>query len=488
MRYREHIRRKYAAISRHLGTLLIGVAVCLLLPMFVPIWFPGEFRHVVPFLIASAGAGILGLLFKFVGRKAGDVPLSLPEGGIIVLIGWLLAIIFSALPLTLFGPLSFALALFESVSGWTTTGLSVMDVRATPNILLMWRSLMQFAGGAGLAIIMLSAIVGPAGRGVSEAEGRSEQLLPNVRHSANLVVRIYLGYAVAGILLYIGAGMTVFDAINHSFCSLSTGGFSTRVESIGYYNSVAVEVITMILMFLGAANFAMHYVLLKGKVRTFFRNGEVRLTGVLFAAFVPIVLFLVAWPMYSAGRAIRVSLFAVVSALTTTGYSTVSYTHWSDFGIACLIVLMLVGGGINSTAGGIKQFRIFLLFKSVVWEVASHLMPGSAVQDRYIWRGENKLYIEAQHVKEAGNYLFLYLATYTTGVLIFLAYGYSFRDSLFEFASALGTVGLSVGLTGPTAPAGILWTEMAGMFLGRLEFFVIINSLIKIVRDIASTR
>ncbi|RJP26182.1 MAG: TrkH family potassium uptake protein [Candidatus Abyssobacteria bacterium SURF_5] len=488
MRYRENIRWKYLAIVRHIGTLLLGVALYLLLPLFVLIWYPSESNFLAPFCVAAAGAGACGLLFRLIGRKAGDVTLGLPEGGVIVLVGWILAMVFSAVPFSLSGPLSFLHALFESVSGWTTTGLSVVDVRETPRILLLWRSLMQFAGGAGLVIIMLSAIVGPAGRSLSVAEGRSEQLLPNVRHSAKLVVRIYLGYAAAGILLYLLAGMPLFDAINHSFCSLSTGGFSTRTESIGYYNSVSIELVTMLLMLLGATNFIMHYALLRGDLRSFFRNGEIRLTGAAIALFVPVLLGLALLPLYSAGRGVRVAFFEVISALTTTGYTSVSYSGWPDFGIMCLIVLMLIGGGIYSTAGGLKQYRIYLLFKSIIWEISSNLMPASAVHDRYIWRGENKFYVGPEHIREAGNYLFLYLSTYAAGVIIFLGYGYSLRESLFEFASALGTVGLSIGLTGPAMPPGILWTEIAGMFLGRLEFFVVIYSIIKIFRDAASAQ
>jgi len=184
MRYREYIGLKYLAVARHLGMLLFGVSLYLLLPLFVLVWRPEEMPYLSSFLIASAIAAGLGALLRVLGRRASDVVLGLSEGGIIVLAGWLLAILISVIPFTLFGPLSFRNGLFESVSGWTTTGLSVMNVEETAKILLLWRSLMQFAGGAGFAIIMLAAIVGPAGRGLSQAEGRTEQLLPNVKHSA----------------------------------------------------------------------------------------------------------------------------------------------------------------------------------------------------------------------------------------------------------------------------------------------------------------
>jgi trk system potassium uptake protein TrkH len=489
MRYNNYIRQKYLAILGHVGTLLLGVSIYLLLPLISLVEFGAESNHAANFVFSALIAASIGATLRLIGRRSAEVSLDLAEGGVIVLIAWLAAIIISALPFFFSGLLSFRNALFESVSGWTTTGLSVMDVTKTPQVFLLWRSLMQFAGGAGLAIVMLAAILGPHGSGLYQAEGHTEQLLPNVKRSAKMVLMIYGTYAGAGVILYVLAGMPLFDAVNHSVCSLSTGGFSTRADSIGYYNSIFVEAVTIVLMLLGATNFATHYVLLRGNFKAFFKNGEVRLTAVLLTVFIPLVLVtVVALQLYPAGKGIRVAFFESVSALSTTGYSTVSYLNWSDFGIGCLVVLMLVGGGICSTAGGIKQYRVFLLLKSVAWEIRSHLLPRSAVQENYIWRGESKFYVNSEHIKEAGNYFFIYVGTYIIGVLIFLAYGYAFRDSLFEFASALGTVGLSVGITRPDAPAGILWTEMAGMFLGRLEFFVIIYSLLKIFRDFASVK
>jgi trk system potassium uptake protein TrkH len=484
MRYAEYSKYKYAGVLHHTGTLLLGVGLYLLLPLIILLSHPQDSVYALSFLCPSLVSIAAGVSLRLIGRGAREISLDLAEGGVIVFITWTAAMVLSAFPFHLCGLLSFRSSLFESVSGWTTTGLSVVDVSRTPEILLMWRSLMQFAGGAGFAIVMLSAILGPHGRGLYQAEGRTEQLLPNVKRSARMVMMIYGGYTAAGILLYTAAGMTPFDSINHSLCALSTGGFSTRVASIGSYNSAFIEIVTMVLMLLGATNFATHYVMLRGKFRALSRSGELRITAVLLAVFAPIVLTGVMSPLCSFARAVRVSLFQTVSALSTTGYSTVPFSDWPDLNIACLVVLMLVGGGICSTAGGIKQYRIYVLVKSVVWEIKSHLVPRTAVQENYIWRGENKFYVPHEHMREIGVFFFIYMSTYIIGVLVFLAYGYPFRESLFEFASALGTVGLSTGLTQAGMPSGILWTEIAGMFLGRLEFFVVIYSLVKIIRDI----
>jgi len=484
MRYAEYAKYKYVGILHHTGTLLLGVGLYLLLPLVVLLSHPQDSVYIMSFLYSSLISIAAGTSFRLIGRGAREASLDLAEGGVIVFITWTAAMALSALPFHLSGLLSFRNSLFESVSGWTTTGLSVVDVSRTPAIFLMWRSLMQFAGGAGLAIVMLSAILGPHGRGLYQAEGRTEQLLPNVKRSAKTVMMIYSGYTAAGAVLYMTAGMTPFDSINHALSALSTGGFSTRVASIGYYDSVFIQAVTMVLMLLGSTNFATHYVLLRGKFRAVTRNGELRTTVVLLAIFVPIVLACVVSPLHPFTKAVGISLFETISALSTTGYSTVSYNDWPGLAVACLVVLMLVGGGICSTAGGIKQYRIYILVKSVVWEIKSHLLPRTAVRENYIWKGESKFYVSHEHIKEIGIFFFIYMSTYIMGVLIFLAHGYPFRESLFEFASALGTVGLSSGLTEAGMPSGVLWTEIAGMFLGRLEFFVIIYSLVKIIRDI----
>ena len=149
-----------------------------------------------------------------------------------------------------------------------------------------------------------------------------------------------------------------------------------------------------------------------------------------------------------------------------------------------LIVLMLIGGGIGSTAGGIKQYRVYVLFKSVLWEIKRALLPRTAVFQDYIWQGERKDFITEERIRRIGTFVFLYLLTYVIGTGIIAAHGYGLKESLFEYASALGTVGLSIGITGARTPPTILWAEIVGMFLGRLEFFVVMISLVKVARDL----
>lgn len=483
MRIAQSFYQRYLAVVHHLGIVLCAVSLFLTIPL---VFWEGtaDMQQAMAFIIPALLAFLFGVGLILLGRSEKNFPLTIQDGGIIVVFAWFFSIMFSCVPFVLYGMLNPLQALFEAVSGWTTTGLSVVDVEAAPRIFLFWRSLMQFLGGAGLAVIMLSAIIGPGSFGLYSAEGRTDQLMPNIRRSAKVIMFIYSGYTLAGFLLYFLAGMAPFDAVNHAMAALSTGGFSTRANSIGHWSSLSIEAITIVLMLLGTMNFALHYLLLQGKFLSFLRNGESKVLLFLLALSTPLVAFFGILPLYTNGStAWRVALFEVASALSTTGFSTTSYLPWRSFAVFILILLMLVGGGTNSTAGGLKQYRIYILTKSLWWDIKSNLLPKSTVRQEYIHRGDRRDYLDQSHINQAANYLFLYLVTYFIGVLIYLAHGFSLQESLFEFASALGTVGLSIGVTAANNPPAILWTGIIGMTLGRLEFIVIIYTALSLLRD-----
>ncbi|MBN1360215.1 MAG: TrkH family potassium uptake protein [Sedimentisphaerales bacterium] len=488
MRVRSSLAQQYAGVLRYTGLILVVGGLLMLSPLLALVAWPQESRHAAAFLVPATvlclGGGALWCVFR--AARARD--LSIQYGGVVILLSWLTVCLFSAWPLAVVQKMSFTHAFFESVSGWTTTGLSVVDVTQSTHVILLWRSIMQLAGGAGFAIIMLAALVGPVGPALTLAEGRTDQLVPHVRQSAKLVLLLYTGYAAAGVIAYILAGVNAFDAINHTFAAISTGGFSTQPDSIGHWDSPAVEAVSIPLMVLGNMNFLTAFLLFRGRFRAVARNGEVRLIAVLLPVCVLALLFLVCLPLYATlSKSLRVAVFETFTALTTTGFSTVSYDRWTSEGILILIVLMLIGGGTGSTAGGIKQYRVYVLFKTIVWDIRRALLPRTAVVENHIWQGESKAFVTEAQLRKVGTFVFLYLATYVVGAAIVAAHGFGLKESLFEFGSALGTVGLSVGVTSAQAPALVLWTEIVGMFLGRLEFFVVIVSVVKIVRDARAT-
>ncbi len=487
MRYPESLRQRYKGILGYTGVIACIVGLLILSPLLCLPFYSNEicigWGFVWPGMLTILAGWVLSRLF--LPRE--PFTLTYLEGSVIVLFSWTMAILAGAIPFLTSLELSFAQAVFESTSGWTTTGLSVVDVTTAPRLVLFYRSVLQFAGGAGFAIIMLSALAGPAGTALSAAEGRGGQLVPNIKRSAKLVVSMYACYAVIGVVALRAVHMEWFDALNHSLTAVSTGGFSTRPQSIGYWNSPSVEAVIIVLMLLGATNFLTSYLLLKRRFELIRRNGELHLELALLLFSLTLVFFGVTKDLYPIlHKALRVTIFQVVSAISTTGFSTVGYENWGGLGWMVLIVLMLIGGGTGSTAGGLKQYRIYILYRGLLWEFKRLILPEKAVTDPDVWYGEQRRFISDEDLRHASLFMFLYLAIFTLGGMIISAYGYSLKQGLFEFASTVGTVGLSVGVTTANAPPGILWTQILGMLFGRLEFFTIIVGIIKLTQDLRS--
>ena len=483
VRYVDFLRQRYRAILGYTGLLSLIASLLILSPLLLLIVYPREAAAAWGFLLPGLGLGLPGLILwrRLTPRPAAS--LTMPEGAVIVVLTWLLATLAGAVPF-FFAGMGFTHALFESTSGWTTAGLSVLDVSQASPLLLFYRSVTQLAGGAGLAILMLSTLTGPLGPGLAVVEGRQEQLLPHVRRSARLVLTLYAGYNVVGILALRLTGMTWFDAVNHAFTALSTGGFSTRAQSIGHWHSPAVEVVIIVLMLLGMLNFLTAYTFLRTKFRATARNSEVRQSLILLLFGAVVLFFGVTGGLYAtAGERLRVAVFNTVSALSTTGFATVDYVPWNGLGWLVLILFMLIGGGAGSTAGGIKQYRIHVLSKGLIWEFRRWLLPRRAVIEPDVWHGEQRHFISDKQLRQVSMFVFLYVAVFVAGSGIIAAHGYPLQDSLFEFASALSTVGISVGITSASAPAGVLWVEMLAMFLGRLEFFTIVIGILKLLHD-----
>lgn len=475
--------KKYESIYalKYIGFMLMTVAGVILLPLLVLPFYPSEINNILYFIIPAAAAWIIGFSLSKIYVPE-DYRLSIGNDAVIVVGTWLLATLFSAFPFLLSKMLNFSQAYFEAMSGWTTTGLSVVDVTKAPHIFLMFRSIIQFFGGVGIVLVAVSALSENLGMNLYTSEGHNDKLLPNLARSSRLILKIYLGYFLAGTILYVVFGMPVFDAVNHSMAALSTGGFSTQPLSIGAYNSFPIELITVILMLLGATNFFAHMLLIKGKVSSVLKLGETKFMLILLAAAIPIVALMSLYKVYgSFTSALRISFFNIISALTTTGFATVSYNEWPDSAWLAMIILMTVGGGIGSTAGGIKSGRVYLILKQIGWSVRRKFMPERMVNKPLIYKPDGKKTISPEMYLEASNYAITFIIILFIGTSILIFTGYSLKASLFEFSSALGTVGLSIGVTSIDTPAVALWTMTIGMLFGRLEIFVVFYAVIKII-------
>lgn len=485
MRHRIYLRSRYRVLLSYIGQLLVLIGIFHLAPLLLIPAYPAEAEWAGGFVLAGLPLIVAGLLAWKLFSPQEALSLTVQEGSVIVITVWLVAIAAAAVPFITISGLSLPQAVFEATSGWTTTGLTVVDVETAPAVILFFRSFIQLAGGAGFAIIALSAVAGSFGTGLVAAEGRTDQLAPHVRHSAGIVLRIYGAYIVFGVLALRLAGMGWFDAANHAFTALATGGFSTRTESIAYWDSGLIEAIICVLMLLGALNFLTAYTFLRRKFNAVRRNGEIRLAAVLILVSALLLLVVVTWQLYEPDKALRTAVFEVISALTGTGFTIAGdLHHWGDFSWLLLIVLMSVGGGTGSTSGGLKQMRVYIMYKAVSWEIKRAFMPRHMVNEPAIWQGDRRELLSDRQVRKTAAFTGMYLGVLLAGSALMMAYGYPLKDSLFEFASTLGTVGLSVGVTSPDMPPALLVAQSIGMLLGRLEIFVVIVGSLKLFADL----
>jgi trk system potassium uptake protein TrkH len=480
----------YKLILGYLGLFMMMIGVIILLPLVVLIFFPEEIENAKYFIVPGVISIVLGYFTHFFILGKSQERLEKYQDAVLILLIWLIAIFISSFPFLLTGNYNFTQSIFETTSGYSTTGLSVVDVSTSPKIFLMYRSLLQFIGGVGLVLILTSALSDRYGMRLYSAEGHNDKLLPNLARSARCILSIYFVYIIIGSLLYILFGMSFFDAINHSIAAVSTGGFSTKVNSIAFFQSLPIEVITIILMLLGNTNFFVHLFLIKGRLKNAIKHIELKFLVILAVVFLPLMIWSIIINFNgSLGEAIGVGVFQFVSGITTTGFQSVdSLLILPNFTLVCVIILMIIGGGIGSTAGGIKQYRVVLAIKNLYWNFRDRITHRNMIRSNYINKFGKVIEVSNQDIIDTNSHILVYLLTLIIGTLVFTAYGYSLQESLFEFSSALGTVGLSIGLISYNSPPLILWTTNIGMFMGRLEFYVVFVAIAKIFMDITKRK
>lgn len=464
--------------NNYYGQFLIHIGMLLLVPLVTIIFYPQDINQVYVFVIPSLIAIFLGLGICYVHPRRmlpDNWRTSIHEGSLTVLYAWLIGIVLGAMPFVISRQLSFVQALFEAMSGWTTTGLSVVDVTKVNHLFQFHRCFMQFCGGLGFIMMILFFVQENQAANLYDAEGHPDRLEPRLINTVRMIFGIYSVSLIIGSFLYYIFGMNWFDSIFHAMCSLSTGGFSTQVESIGAYKSIAIEWVTILLMIIGTTNFAVLLLMVKRKWKQVIKISELKLFTVLVITFTIIVAVSLSYSLYiSVSESLRIAVFNVVSALSTTGYATMSYQDWPTLAVFALIVLMLIGGGYGSTAGGMKLTRVYIAFQTLKKTFHQKLSSKRSVNKIYHYRAQGRTEINASLMQDTVSYILIYFIIFLIGTgLITLFLNCDLQSAMFEFASALGTVGLSVGLTGPQTPAIILIIEMCGMLLGRLEIFVV---------------
>lgn len=399
---------------------------------------------------------------------------------------WLVAPLVCAVPLFVSGHFdSFQDAYFDAMSGLTCAGLSVLqDLDHLPDSLNLWRHVMQFLGGQGIVLVVLTFFAGGGGAvGMYAGEAREDKILPNVRRTARFIWRASLIYAAIGITALSGAllasGMDLYSAAFHStnlfFAGFDTGGFSPRSSSIGYYHSAAMEAVLIVVMIAGSLSFTVHYLLWQGQGRELLRNVETRVLALTFSTLFAMLAFgLIGQDVYGDWVAtMRRGLFQLVSAHSGAGFATVPgpvfSSAWGVLAPGALVVAMGIGGMSGSTTGGIKGIRLALVGKTIGLTARRAALPPDAhvVTDYHHVRRRR---VDPEAARAATTVLLLFLFLYLIGAVVGLFYGIPFEEALFESTSAAGGVGLTTGITSPSMPDGLMWTYILQMYLGRLEF------------------
>ncbi len=405
------------------------------------------------------------------------------EGILLTVLLWVMGCTFGAVPYFLtpaFG--SVTDAVFESVSGFTTTGATILPrVEALPPVIQFWRHFTHWLGGMGVVLLTIAVLplIGAGGMALYRAEfsgARSEKLAPRIAETALSLWKVYAGLSLLEYLLLRLAGMSAFDAACHTFSTLGTGGFSTRTESVGGFPSPAVQYIIIAFMLLAGLNFTMHYRLwVRREGRRFFSDFEVRGYLMILGGAALAVFLVLQWSGTLSGEeALRAALFQVVSIGTTTGFATADYEQWPPLTHAVLLALMFVGGCTGSTAGGWKVARVLLLGKTVDRELkrTSYRRAVFAVRAG----GET---VPETAIQGLLNLIYLSLFVFLAALLIVSAAGLDLLTAVTSVAAAMFSIGPGFGTVGPAEnyahlPAAVKWTLSLCMIAGRLEFYTLV--------------
>jgi len=462
------------------GLLLIGLAATMLAPLGVALFYAdGSAGALVKSIIITVAGGAF-LAFAF--RPTERISLSHREGMGVVALAWMAAGLFGCLPFLLGGVTDgLTDSYFEAISGFTTTGASVLtQIESVPKGLLFWRSLTHWLGGMGIIVlgVAILPLVGVGGMQLYKAEVPSpvvDRLRPRITETARTMWKVYLLISAAEVgLLFLG-GMNLFDSACHTFGTLATGGFSTRDGSIGVYGGY-VQYVIIVFMFLAGVNFSLHYRALLGRPQSYLKDPELRVFVALifFFSLLVVVNLYFSQTFHSLEESIRHGLFQVVAIISTTGYTTADFGQWPSLAKVILLFCMFLGASAGSTGGGIKIMRLMLLVKHAYRELMRLVHPRAVIAVKL---GGSSVPDEV--LNAVWGFLGLYLTLFVCGFLGLAALGLDLTTSFTAVAATIGNIGPGLGLVGPAENYAAIptlgkWILVGCMLLGRLEIYTVI--------------
>jgi trk system potassium uptake protein TrkH len=471
---------RWRFILRTIGVLIFFFGLTMIFPLTVGFYYRDQS---LPALLLSMGITVIaGLILYLIFRKAQAEVISQREGMAIVAVGWAAVGLFGALPFYLGdGCFTFVDAFFESVSGFTTTGASVLtNIEAVSKGLLFWRSFIQWLGGMGIIVLSLAILpfLGVGGMQLYKAEVPTpvpDKLKPRIRDTAMILWKVYALMSLAQVIFLVVGGMTLYDALCHTFTTMPTGGFSTKNTSIAHFDSVYFDAVIIFFMLLAGINFSLHYQMLRGKTLAFWQDSECRFFLGAVVLLTLAVSFNVFGTVYqSIGEAVRYGAFQVVSIVTTTGYVTADYEKWPAMSQLILLLCMFLGASAGSTGGGMKCLRILLCFKYCYKELFYLIHPHAVTRVKI--GGKT---VPDDVMRSVLGFLALYMGLFALSSVLLAGLGVDFTTAFTAVAASIGNVGPGFGMVGPVenyAQIPVLgkWLLIWCMLLGRLEIFTVI--------------
>jgi len=471
-----HVR----VIIHFIAILILFLGLCMAGSLLVSFLFEDGSTSAI--LTSIAVTFVSGLILFVATRHQEDRQLTHRDGVAIVTLGWLMAGLVGMLPYLLSGAIpDFTNAYFESLSGFTTTGASILtDIESLPQSILLWRSLTQWLGGMGIIVLSIAILpyLGIGGMQLYKAEVPSpvvDKLKPRISETAKTLWKVYLLFTVIEAILLVLGGMSIFDAVCHAFCTMPTGGFSTKNMSIAHYNSLYFDSVLIVFMLLAGINFALHYRLIKGELGIFGRDSECRVFLILVAVFMAFITLDIYGSVYSSiGQAFRHAAFQVSSIITTTGFASADYETWPAFSQLILLICMFLGAMAGSTGGGMKIMRIMLLMRHSYHQMFQIIHPHAVTTLKLAGRP-----VPADILGSIWGFFILYLALFVAASLIMAALGLDFVSSFASVAATIGNIGPGFGVVGPVrnyldVPLVGKWVLVLCMLLGRLEIYTVI--------------
>ncbi|MGD9017496.1 MAG: TrkH family potassium uptake protein [Desulfobacterales bacterium] len=471
---------RWRYILKVLGALSAFLGLSMGFPLLVGLYFGDGSAEPMGVSMAVTLTVSLIVFLGYRREEAGFV--TQREGMAIVAIGWTVIGFFGALPFYFEGVFpSFVDAFFESVSGFTTTGSSVMtDIESVSKGLLFWRSLIQWLGGMGIIVLSVAILpfLGVGGMQLYKAEVPSpvpDKLKPRIRDTAMILWKVYAAITLVEVLILWAAGMSLYDAVSHAFTTMPTGGFSTRNTSVAFFGSAWVDYIIVFFMVLAGINFSLHYRFFKGESLAFWKDSECRffLGAVIFLSV--LVTFDVFGDVYDSFiDALRYGSFQVVSILTTTGYATADYEKWPAMSQHILLLSMFLGASAGSTGGGMKCLRVMLVFKFCYKELFSLVHPRAI---SHVKIGGKT--VPDDVIRSVLGFLALYIGLFSLCTVVLAGLGVDFVTAFGAVAATIGNIGPGFGLVGPVDNFAAIpylgkWLLIWCMLLGRLEIFTVI--------------